>query len=275
MITVRLEGSRESALHVVADCMDVLPTIADGSVDVIVTSPPYNIVTPYGSYSDDLDRKEYIDWMQRVSRELLRVTSDRGLLFLNVGYTSTDPWVDMEVAGAFRRDWVLQNRIVWVKSAFTGERTIGHFKPVNSPRYLNRTFEQVFHFTKLGDVPIDRLAIGVPYEDKGNLGRFGREADRRCRGKVWVLPYETITSRAKQRGRHPATFPAELPRMCIEMHGVERARKVLDPFGGIGTTSAAALELGVAAVAIELDLGYALEALGRMLDACEIHRVAR
>ena len=77
-----------------------------------------------------------------------------------------------------------------------------------SPRFLNRTWEHLFHFTKGGDVPIDRLAIGVPYADKGNIERFDRDADLRCRGNVWLLPYETINDSAKQRGRHPATFAA-------------------------------------------------------------------
>jgi site-specific DNA-methyltransferase (adenine-specific) len=169
---------------------------------------------------------------------------------------------------------VLQNRIAWVKSIHTGERTIGHFKPINSGRFLNGTFEQVLHFSKSGDVSIDRLAIGVPYEDKGNIARFDRDADLRCRGNVWLVPYGTITDRVRQRGRHPATFPIELPRMCIEVHGVERAAKVLDPFGGIGTTLLAALELGVEGIGIELDLGYACEALERMIDACDAIRLA-
>jgi len=273
MLSVKLSGIRDSLLYI-ADCMEVLPGIPDGSVDVCVTSPPYNIGIGYRSYSDDLERSDYLSWVGSVSAELLRILSDRGSLFLNVGFTSTDPWVDLDVANVLRQDWVLQNRINWVKSVHAGDRTIGHFKPINSPRYLNRTWEHLFHFTKTGDVPIDRLAIGVPYEDKGNIDRFDRDADLRCRGNVWLVPYGTITNRARQRGRHPATFAAELPRMCIELHGLDRVQKVLDPFGGIGTTLLAALELGVEGIGVELDLGYACEALERMIDACEAIRLA-
>jgi site-specific DNA-methyltransferase (adenine-specific) len=241
----------------------------EGAIDVCVTSPPYNIGVRYGSYADDLDRGGYLSWMAQVSHELRRVIGDQGSLFLNLGFSSTDPWVDMDVANVFRADWVLQNRICWVKSVYLDGHTRGHFKPVNSARYLTRTWEQVLHFTKRGDVPINRLAIGVPYEDKTNIARFDRAADLRCRGNVWYLPYSTITDRAKQRGRHPATFPVELPRWCIELHGVERVRTVLDPFGGIGTTLAAALELGVKGIAIDIDHGYAGVTVERLLDLCE------
>jgi site-specific DNA-methyltransferase (adenine-specific) len=268
MISVALKGVRDSLLYI-GDCLEALPGIPDGSVDVCVTSPPYNIGVHYSSYSDDLSRGNYLSWIGQVSRELLRVVSDRGSLFLNIGFTSTDPWIDVEIAQVFRRGWVLQNRIAWVKSLYTGERTIGHFKPINSARFLNRTFEHILHFTKAGDVAIDRLAIGVPYEDKSNLSRFGHENDLRCRGNVWVLPYETIQDRARQRGGHPATFPMKLPRMCIELHGIERVRKVLDPFNGIGSTLLAALGLGVESIGIELDLDYACEALEWMINACD------
>src|SRR3546814_4183417 len=85
-------------------------------------------------------------------------SSDLGSFFLNVGGTSCDPWIAMDVASAFRDIFVLQNHIAWVKSVSIGEDTVGHFKPITSRRYLNNNHEAVFHFTRTGDVEVDRLA---------------------------------------------------------------------------------------------------------------------
>ena len=98
--------------------------------------------------------------------------------FLNVGYSNRDPWVDLDVAAVARKHFMLQNRITWVKSISIDEETYGHFKPVNSPRFLNQTNEFVFHFTETGAVRVDRRTIGVPYKWKSNLDQRSRVRGR-------------------------------------------------------------------------------------------------
>jgi site-specific DNA-methyltransferase (adenine-specific) len=160
--------------------------------------------------------------------------------------------------------FALQNSIVWVKSISIGEESVGHFKPVNSRRYLNHTHEHVFHFTKEGQNPVDRLAVGVPFKDKSNIARWGHAEDRRCAGDVWFIPYQTIRSKA-QRDHHPSPFPVELPGRCIKLHGKERAT-VLDPFLGVGATLLAAQRLGCRGLGIEIDAGYAEAAAWRLRE---------
>ena len=96
-------------------------------------------------------------------------------------------------------------------------KTFGHFKPINSPRFLNDCHEYVFHFTKSGRVELNRLALGVPYQDKSNIARWRHTQgdDLRCRGNTWFVPYETIQRREKERP-HPATFPVQLAEWCIK-----------------------------------------------------------
>lgn len=159
---------------------------------------------------------------------------------------------------------MLQNHIIWVKSIAIQDRTHGHFKPINSERFLNHTWENVFHLTKQGDVKVNRLAIGVPFEVKSNISRWGHAQDKRCAGNVWFLPYDTIQDRLRDRGDHPATFPVELARRCILLHGLHEGSVVLDPFLGTGTTLIAAKEFGLTGVGIELDRGYAEVAARRL-----------
>jgi site-specific DNA-methyltransferase (adenine-specific) len=158
----------------------------------------------------------------------------------------------------------LQNSIVWVKSVSIGDDTFGHFKPVNSKRYLNHTHEHVFHFTKDGKTPLDRLAVGVPFKDKSNIARWGHSQDRRCGGDVWFIPYPTIRSKA-QRDHHPSPFPVELPERCIKLHGGE-SPLVLDPFLGVGSTLLAAQRLGCRGIGVEIDPGYAEAAAWRLRE---------
>ena len=153
-----------------------------------------------------------------------------------------------------------------VKRSTGGLATFGHFKPINSPRFLNDCHEYVFHFTKSGRVELNRLALGVPYQDKSNIARWShtRGKDLRCRGNTWFVPYETIQSREKERP-HPATFPVQLAEWCIKLHGASRVRSMLDPFLGIGNSAVAAQRCGVKRfIGFEIDDAYLAEAKRRI-----------
>lgn len=238
------------------------------SVDVVVTSPPYNLGTKYGAYDDSTSRGDYILWIEQAALEVRRALRDNGSFFLNMGSSPTSPWGPFDVIMALRDHFTLQNTFHWIKSIYVEDPTgggsngvatsmnVGHYKPINSKRFVNDCHEYIFHLTKNGDVPIDRLAIGVPFKDPTNLARWRGGTNRlRCRGNVWYIPYETIQSREKQRP-HPASFPSELAEMCIKLHGYNKQTIVLDPFMGIGNTALACQRLNVGFLGCEIDSGY-------------------
>ncbi len=251
------------------DCLSGLGRrLAPGSVDVVVTSPPYNLGQPYSQYDDRRPRAEYLRWIGSVAAGVRRVLAPRGSFFLNVGGPPTDPWLPLDVARECGQQFVLQNVIHWVKSIaiertlagagapLTGDLAVGHYKPVPSRRFLHGAQEYVFHFSHEGDVELDRLAVGVPYQDKSNLARWrSGGADLRCRGNTWFLPYPTIRRRSSDRP-HPATFPPELPERCLKLHGLGRLRSAVDPFLGLGASAVAAARLGVPFVGFEIDPDY-------------------
>src|SRR5689334_16367233 len=105
---------RQKIIH--GDCLDALATMIPGSVDLVVTSPPYNIGVAYRCYHDRKPREQYLAWLSRVGRALTRVLRDDGALFLNVGSAGSVAWLAMDAAGAFRDSFVLQNHVAWVKS---------------------------------------------------------------------------------------------------------------------------------------------------------------
>ena len=239
--------------YIVGDCLDFMKSNPAQTMEVTITSPPYNINIPYGTYKDTLPGEDYLNWMEEVFLQVRRVTTFDGHFFLQAGGTSEYPDKPFKLLQrAQKAGWTLQNQILWVKSiALNDDDSRGHFKPVNSKRYLNNLYEFIFHLTPDGNRPIDRLAIGVPYKDKSNIKRYsGTKGDKRCRGNVWYLPYETVAS-AKS---HPAAFPIDLPLNCIKLSG--KTGTVFDPFAGSGTTLHAASILGQDAIGLDLDPGY-------------------
>ena len=247
----------------VGDCLRRLTALADRSVNVIVTSPPYNIGVPYRSYNDQRPYEEYLSWLEQVFTQLRRVLADDGSLFLNVGATSTNPWLAFDVANRARTTWVLQNHITWAKSLAVGDTTYGHFKPINSKRFVNNVVEDIFHFTKTGQVTLDRHAVGVPFTSKSNIARFGHTTDRRCKGNVWHIPYKTVKRRA-DKYNHPAIFPEQLVEHCVRLHGLDPTPTLLDPFAGTGTSLVVAKQLHLPAIGIELDPDGAAHAWQRI-----------
>jgi len=252
------------------DCLNFMDMLASDDrsprVDVIVTSPPYNINKEYGMYKDKKGRQQYLDWISDVAKKSYSILKDNGSFFLNISGRPSDPTLPFKVVNRFlEAGYELQNIIHWIKSISIEKEdigknngiraySIGHFKPIISERFLTDLQEYLFHFTKGGNVKLDKRAIGVPYQDKTNIGRWkSATQDKRDRGNVWFVPYPTI-----QEGRpHPAVFPEKLPYLCIKMHGVNRKDMlVYDPFMGIGTTALACIRLGVNYIGTEIDAEY-------------------
>ena len=261
------------------DSLTVMPALDAGSIGVVVTSPPYNLGIKYRSYRDDLPRTEYLNWTDRWIRAVARLVDSQGSLFLNVGAKPTDPWIPLEVAQVARRRFKLQNTIHWVKSiaidreaagvaaGLDRDMAVGHYKPINSDRFVNDCHEFIFHFSPGGRTPLDRRAVGVPYQDQSNVKRWAAAGSGlRCRGNTWFIPYDTIQSRDRDRP-HPASFPPKIPEQCLRLHGIERAGTVLDPFLGLGSSAIAAGRLGLDFVGIEMDREYLNEAVDRVRSA--------
>jgi len=252
------------------DCLEGMKMLDDNSIDVIVTSPPYNIGIPYYSYNDKKPKFEYLNWISDVTNQCKRILKDNGSFFLNAGGTLKDPWIPMDIAYRVKEYFELQNMIHWInsiaipredigsklKETIDCDIAIGHYKPINSKRFHHDCHEFIFHFTKTGNVELDKIAegVGVPYQYKSNIRRWKstQQKDMRDRGNTWFIPYQTINIKRA----HPSVYPVKLPEMCIRDHGLEKTKLVLDPFMGIGTTALACIQLDVNFIGFEIDPKY-------------------
>lgn len=229
---------------IIGDACTEMQKFSNNEFDATVTSPPYNIGVNYGVFNDKMTPDAYDQFTQDWVSEALRISR---VLIVNFGAPSSK----IQNLGRFivnlSKVGVIQSHISWVKSLSTEEFSKGHFKPVNSKRFLNNCHESIFVISRDGNAQLDRLAVGVPFQDKSNIGRFAaNKQDRRCRGNVWFVPYQT-----RQMSKdHPATYPEELARMMILLSGARN--NILDPFVGSGTTADAAESLGLDCTGIDL-----------------------
>ena len=253
------------------DCLAGMAELDAESVDVVVTSPPYNLDIAYGEFRDDAPREDYLAWSVRWAGEVQRALKPAGSFFLNIGASPANPLLPHQLVLALQPLFRLQNTLHWIKSITVQPRTgaelsVGHFKPINSNRYLTDCHEYVFHLTKSGNVQLDRLAVGTEYADKSNIARWSHTGgqDQRCRGNNWFIPYRTIRSRDAQRP-HPATFPSQLAEWCLRLHGLRPELVALDPFLGIGHSAEAARTCGISRfIGFEIDAAYLAEARERL-----------
>src|SRR5664279_5798319 len=114
------------------DCVKGMAHLPDKQVDLVVTSPPYNLGIRYGKFSDRQDRQSYLEWCQKWAAEVRRVLKPGGSFFLNIGSAPSNPMLPHEIVIELRDLFVLQNAIHWVKSITIEDRdgdirSHGHF----------------------------------------------------------------------------------------------------------------------------------------------------
>lgn len=240
------------------DCLEWMATQPDNTIDIVVSSPPYNIGVGYNTYSDR--KTDYAEWMHSVWNEACRILKPNGHLFLNIQPTRRNPLMPYEIVSGI--NWQIQNTFIWNKSIEIDGYVRGHgYAMTTSKHYIPNGWEYVFHLTLNGRTTIDLQDSGVPYQPEwaeANSKRTGR--DWRPTMNTWFIPYETNGARSNKKistgKKHPAVYPKALVRRCLEVVGAKPEHTVYDPFGGTGTTALAAQELGCKWIITEIDPDY-------------------
>ncbi len=110
------------------NCVAGMATLAAGSIDLVVTSPPYNLGIRYGKFADTAERGSYLDWCEVWAAQVRRLLRPNGSFFLNVGAAPSNPMLPHELVMRLRKFFVLQNTIHWVKSiALPNDEGAGDF----------------------------------------------------------------------------------------------------------------------------------------------------
>ena len=240
----------------------------------VFTSPRYNKGMDYGATvsggkigDDDVD-SDYLSHLSGAWSRCHRETDPKASLWIN---SKPDSVLDtLSVCVAESSGWVLQTVFAWVYHlAMPDGQSLGQFN--SNPKAINphSGFELVRLYHKAGEGPVrlrrDAPGVGVPYMDKSNLTRFTAatrgeiKPDLRCRGNVWVVPYET-----RVRRDHPCPFPTRLPELAFRLLDLPPRSVVADPFCGTGAAGVAAVRCGLKFVGLDLNPSYVDAARSRL-----------
>lgn len=248
------------------DCLEWMKAQPEHSIDICVSSPPYNIGIAYNSYTDR--RSDYLQWQHSVWKEVCRILKPSGHLFLNLQPTRKDPLMPFRIVD--KCDWQIQNTFIWNKSTEIDGYVRGHgYAVTTSNHYIPSGWEYVFHLTQKGRTPIKLEHSGVPYQPQwaqANSKRTGR--NWRPTTNSWFIPYETNGAKSNKQlpngKKHPAVFPKAMVKKCLAVCGATCDSIVYDPFAGTGTVAMASLEYGCKSVGTEIDPEYAVFANQRL-----------
>ena len=250
-----------------ADCDEVVKSLVDDSIDIVISSPPYNIRRQYGAYKDS--KIDYLEWQINFWNTVCKKMSVAGHVFLNIQPSRKNPLWCYELVSAL--DWTIQNTFIWNKRIEIDGYVRGQGTTSQSKKYICNGWEYVFHLTKKGKTQISQKQSGVGYHPQWaeeNAKRFGKTW--RPTVNSWHIPYETIghgkISKDKMKSNHPAIFPKKLVEKCINITGIKKGL-ILDPFVGTGTTCIVAEQMGFQSIGVDINSDYITFATKKL---CEI-----
>jgi adenine-specific DNA-methyltransferase len=259
-ITKFEEGSR----LLTGDCFDLLNSVADESVDITITSPPYCMGK---AYENSRDIQDFIEIHRKLLPAIVRKTKVGGSICWQVGNHVSDRGViplDFHIHQIMQAldGLFLRNRIVW---------TFGH--GVHATRRLSGRYETLLWYTKGEKYFFDLDAIRIPQRYPGkkyykgpNKGKFSANPLGKNPSDVWDIP--NVKAKHPEKTAHPCQFPIELAkRLILGMSPI--GGLVLDPFTGSGTTGAAAVLSERKFIGSEIDPTYAKIAARRIRSAIQ------
>lgn len=219
-----------------------LSSVAEDSVDLIVTSPPYNLGVEYRSNSDALPYEEYLRFSEQWIQNCYRWSKDTGRLCINVpldkhkcGKHSVGADITQVAKTA---GWRYQMTIIWHKHNITKRTAWGSWLSASAPCVI---------------APVELII--VLYKNVWKKANRGISDISKEEFLAWTNGLWTFNGQNAKQVGHPAPFPRELPKRCIKLFSFI-GDTVLDPFSGSGTTLIEALKNRRKAYGLEIDTEY-------------------
>ena len=232
------------------DCTEGLELIKDNSIDLIITSPPYNVdlgnnkynKNPYDLYNDNKDHREYISWLKGIFQLAYSKLKKGGRVCINMGNGkngAVPTCSDITQFMTKELNYIPMVHIVWNKKQVSNRAAWGSYLSPSCPSFPT-PFEHILVFAK--------ETKKLQYKGETDLTK---EEFIEWAYALWEFPPEV---NMKKYG-HPAMFPEELPKRLIKMFSWIGAT-ILDPFAGAGTTLKVAKELNRKYLGFEISKEY-------------------
>lgn len=222
--------------YVRGKCENLLPKVDDGSIDLILTSPPYCIGKVY---ENERNADDFFSNHEMILPEMVRLLKPGGSLCWQVGYHTSNgvltplDFVVYRILSAFK-EMILRNRIVW---------TFGH--GLHHSKRFDGRHETILWFTKEGDYSFDLDSVRVEQKYPGKRSYKGERKGElsgnplgKNPGDVWEMP--NVNAGHVEKTGHPCQFPVALAARLIKALSKE-GELVFDPYAGVATTGVAAV----------------------------------
>uniref|UniRef100_UPI00359F78D3 DNA-methyltransferase n=1 Tax=Jeotgalibaca porci TaxID=1868793 RepID=UPI00359F78D3 len=243
------------------DCLELMKDIPDGSVDLIITSPPYNIGKSYKTYKDDLELKDYLNWCALWLSELKRVVTENGSIWINSGYLKMGANETRPLTYEFYNlmNLPLVQEVIWhYEGGMTYKKRFTH-RTERWQWYSKKPNSVTFNLDDVRDINLNRT------KDKRNHPLGKNPTD------YWYFN-RVVGGRgkSKEKTEHPAQFPVDMVERVVKACS-DAGDTVMDNFMGSGTTGVACKRLNRNFIGIELDETYFNLAKERIESAGEIN----
>jgi len=219
----------------IGDCFDFLKQIPDSSIQLIITSPPYNIGK---EYEKKIDINEYISQQKQVINECVRVLKNEGSICWEIGnYVNNGEIIPLDIIlyDCFKNNQLqLRNRIVW---------HFGH--GLHCSKRFSGRYETILWFTKSDQYIFNLDSVRVPQKYPGkkhfkgpNAGKYSSNPKGKNPTDIWDIP--NVKNNHIEKTCHPCQFPISLVQRLILSLSNEKDI-VFDPFLGVGSTAVAGI----------------------------------
>jgi len=253
-------GARNGDIKIIHDEFLTTNLIEKNSVDLIVTSPPYNVDIHYNSFEDDIPYEKYLEFTEKWLKKAYSLTKSDGRMCLNIpmdkskgrrgaGFQSV--YADI-VNIAQKVGWKYFSTIVWNEGNISRRTAWGSWLSARAPYVI---------------APIEVIVIF--YKERWQKIKNGKSDMTKKEFMEWTNGVWTFSGESKKKVGHPAPFPVELPRRCIKLFSFVDDT-ILDPFLGSGSTLIACTLLNRKGIGVEIDEDYCKLAKNRLIREAQI-----
>jgi site-specific DNA-methyltransferase (adenine-specific) len=233
---------------------DILRTeaIESNTVDLIVTSPPYDVDIKYENYDDSIPYDQYLDFTRKWLERCYDFAKDDGRLCLNIPLDKNkggqhSVYADITTI-AKEVGWKYQSSIIWNEQNISRRTAWGSWLSASAPFVI---------------APVE--VIAVMYKKMWGKTHKGKSDITRKEFIEWTNGVWSFSGESRSRVGHPAPFPVELPKRCIKLFSFIEDT-VLDPFLGSGTTLIACLEAERIGIGVDINKSYCDLAIKRLKE---------
>jgi len=233
--------------------------IEKGSIDLIITSPPYNVSVKYNSHDDEMPYKDYLNFAREWLDKCYELAKDDGRFCLNIPLDKNKGGQQSVCADlttiAKQIGWKYHSTIIWNEQNISRRTAWGSWLSASAPYVI---------------APVE--VIVILYKKRWKKESGSRISDiTKAEFQEWTNGVWNFSGESKKRVGHPTPFPVELPKRCIKLFSFV-GDAILDPFLGSGSTLVACSQTGRRGIGTEIDRSYCEIAKQRVIKEGRVYQ---